>query len=114
MLGILTYLHVGIALVLILIVLIQGSKGSELGAAFGGGSQTVFGSSGGATFFTKLTAVVAVLFMCFSIILAKMSTNKAHDSVVPTQIEEIQKEAPAATIPAAKEAKENPPVDTKE
>jgi protein translocase SecG subunit len=40
-------IHIIIAIGLILIVLLQTGRGSDIGAAFGGGSsQTLFGSSG--------------------------------------------------------------------
>ena len=89
MLTLMITIHVLASLVLILIVLIQGGKGAEMGAAFGGSSQTVFGSSGGATFFTKLTTGAAIVFMLSSIILAKYSAHLSNKSVVPTDISEV-------------------------
>jgi preprotein translocase subunit SecG len=62
--------HLIVSLFLIVIVLIQGGKGSEMGAAFGGSSQTLFGARGAATFFSKLTTVAAVVFMLSSFLLA--------------------------------------------
>ena len=51
------------ALALIGLVLLQQGKGADVGAAFGSGSSgTVFGSSGGANFLTRLTTFFAVLF----------------------------------------------------
>ena len=48
------------ALALITLVLIQQGKGADVGAAFGSGSSnTVFGSSGGATAMTRLTTWLA-------------------------------------------------------
>ncbi|MGV8058455.1 MAG: preprotein translocase subunit SecG [Smithellaceae bacterium] len=38
-----------------------------MGAAFGGSSQTVFGSSGAGTFLGKMTAAVAIIFMLTSL-----------------------------------------------
>ena len=67
--------HVMVALFLIFIVLIQSGKGAELGAAFGGSSQTLFGSRGAATFFSKLTTIAAVAFMLTSLSLAIVSTK---------------------------------------
>ena len=63
MYSLLVILHVLACLVLIVIVLLQAGKGANMGAAFGGSSQTVFGSSGAGTFLGKLTAAIAVLFM---------------------------------------------------
>lgn len=68
--------HVLVSLFLIFIVLIQGGKGAEMGAAFGGGSsQTLFGGRGAATFLGKMTTVVAVVFMLTSLLLAIVSVK---------------------------------------
>ena len=67
--------HIMVAVFLIFIVLIQSGKGAELGAAFGGSSQTLFGSRGAATFFSKLTTIAAVVFMVTSLSLAIVSTK---------------------------------------
>jgi preprotein translocase subunit SecG len=71
----LTILHVIVCFFLIFIVLIQSSKGAELGAAFGGSSQTLFGSRGAATLFSKLTTISAVVFMVTSLLLAVASVK---------------------------------------
>jgi len=71
----LTILHVLVCFFLILIVLIQSSKGAEMGAAFGGSSQTIFGSRGAATVFSKLTTIAAVVFMMTSLLLAIASVR---------------------------------------
>jgi preprotein translocase subunit SecG len=64
-------LHVVNVILLIAVVLLQTGKGSEVGFAFGSGAaQTMFGSSGGKSFITNFTVVLAVLFMCTSIFLA--------------------------------------------
>lgn len=70
-----TVLHVTVCFFLIFIVLIQSSKGAELGAAFGGSSQTLFGSRGAATLFSKLTTIAAVVFMLTSLLLAVASVK---------------------------------------
>ncbi len=64
-----TILHVLACLILIMVVLLQAGKGANMGAAFGGSSQTVFGSSGAGTFLGKMTATVAIIFMLTSLIL---------------------------------------------
>jgi preprotein translocase subunit SecG len=53
--------HVIVCFFLIFIVLLQSGKGAELGAAFGGSNQTIFGSRGAATFLNKLTTVATVV-----------------------------------------------------
>lgn len=65
--------------VLVLVVLLQRGKGSDIGAALGGGgSNTVFGSRGAGNFLTKLTTGSAVIFMLTSLSLA-YSGNRASN-----------------------------------
>ncbi len=56
-------------LFLIVVVLLQTGKGADMGAVFGGGSQTLFGSSGAGNFLTHLTTATAIIFMLTSLIL---------------------------------------------
>ncbi|MCL5024276.1 MAG: preprotein translocase subunit SecG [Nitrospirae bacterium] len=72
----LTIIHLLVCFFLIFIVLIQSSKGAELGAAFGGSSQTLFGSRGAATLLSKLTTIAAVIFMLTSLFLAMIDVRK--------------------------------------
>src|ERR1051325_1968750 len=73
----LTILHVFVCLFLILVVLLQAGRGGGMGIAFGGGgSQTVFGSSGAGNFLTRLTSITAVIFMCTSLVLAHNSSQQ--------------------------------------
>lgn len=69
-------------LFLIGLILIQHGQGSEMGAAFGGASQTVFGSRGPATFLNKFTIIIAVMFLGSSIFLAQAARHKTAASVV--------------------------------
>jgi preprotein translocase subunit SecG len=69
-------IHILVCLALICIVLLQHGKGAGIGAAFGGSSQTVFGSTGAAPFLAKLTAVAAILFMITSLGLTFMGRQK--------------------------------------
>jgi preprotein translocase subunit SecG len=73
----LTVLHVIVCVFLILVVLLQAGKGGGMGIAFGGGgSQTVFGSSGAGNFLTRLTSITAVIFMVTSLALAHNSSQQ--------------------------------------
>ncbi len=47
-----------------------------MGAAFGGSSQTIFGSRGAATFLSKFTTIIAVVFMLSSLFLAILAVRK--------------------------------------
>jgi len=100
-------IHVIVCVCLIFIVLIQSSKGAELGAAFGGGSsQTLFGSRGAATFLNKLTTVVAIVFMITSLSLAILSTKRG--SVIPEKLS--PRSSPVRSLPdtASGPLRENP------
>jgi preprotein translocase subunit SecG len=74
---ILIYVYVIIAVMLIGAVLIQQGKGADMGASFGGGgSNTVFGSSGSGNFLTRTTAILATLFFVISLILGNQTADK--------------------------------------
>ncbi len=88
---ILLTIHILVCLALIGIVLLQGGKGAEVGAAFGAGaSNTIFGASGGQTFLGKMTTGAAVIFMLTSLALAIFWGQPGSQSVMPDQV------APAA------------------
>jgi preprotein translocase subunit SecG len=77
MLTAIAILHVLVSIALILIVLLQTGRGSEIGAAFGSGSsQTIFGSSGSSGFMTKLTTIAVVIFMVTSLVLAYFYSHR--------------------------------------
>jgi preprotein translocase subunit SecG len=78
----LTIIHVLVCFALISIVLLQHGKGAEMGAAFGGSSQTVFGSSGATTFLGKLTAGAAVIFMLTSLGLTYWASHRYKATIM--------------------------------
>ena len=69
--------HVIVCVALVLVVLMQSSKGEGLaGSAFGGGlSSSVFGGRGAASFLSKATTILAALFMLNCGALAVMSAK---------------------------------------
>jgi preprotein translocase subunit SecG len=77
MLTAIAIIHVVVSIALILIVLLQTGRGSEIGAAFGSGSsQTIFGSSGSSGFMTKLTTIAVAIFMITSLLLAYFYSHR--------------------------------------
>ena len=99
---VLVFLHIFVSIAMIGIVLLQSGKGAEMGASFGaGGSQTVFGASGGNTFMNRLTTGAAVIFMLTSLTLAHLSSSGSSNSIMSS------KSAPAA--PAQAPAKQAAP-----
>jgi preprotein translocase subunit SecG len=120
-------IHVIVCIALIMIVLLQTGKGSDMGAAFGGGSsQTLFGSTGASTFLTKATTAAAIIFMITSLGLAYMSGHRTGDSIMvetKTPIEQhakpeknlpvqepVQKEEATKTAPASEPEASQPDV----
>ena len=75
-------IHLIVCFLMIAAILLQAGKGAEIGAAFGGSSQTVFGSRGPGTFLSKVTVGAAIIFMLTSLSLALLSRNENTASTV--------------------------------
>jgi preprotein translocase subunit SecG len=95
-------LHVFVCLVLILVVLLQSSKGSGLAGAFGGagGGQTMFGGQETATFLSRLTTYLAIMFMVLSLLLAFLSARRTAPGARSIVREAAQQNQ--STVPAGK------------
>jgi preprotein translocase subunit SecG len=100
-------LHLIVSGILISMVLLQKGKGADIGAAFGGASQTIFGPRGAQSFLSKLTTGAAVIFMITSLTLAL--TTAKRSSVMEGVKQEQTQQAPvvplAPPVPAAPAAK---------
>jgi preprotein translocase subunit SecG len=99
--------HVLACVALVVIVLLQSGKGAEMGAAFGGASQTLFGGSGGSSFMSKLTTGAAVVFMITCILLSMTSKRGIHEgnslmNVSPPVTQQKAKPAAQPQVPAAR------------
>jgi len=76
-------IHVIVSLLIIITILLQPGKGGDLGSIFGGGtSESIFGSSGAVPFLTRVTRILAVLF-----ILSSLSTKKVTKSVISDTVQ---------------------------
>ncbi|GAB1262439.1 preprotein translocase subunit SecG [Aurantivibrio plasticivorans] len=121
--------HVIAAAAIIGLILLQQGKGASMGASFGAGaSQTVFGSQGSGNFFSRMTAMVAVVFFSTSFALAVIAKNAGEvsddlgipglnieESVVPADEDAVESTVPAATevesaVPTVEEAESAVPV----
>jgi preprotein translocase subunit SecG len=89
-----TIVHVTVCIVLILVVLLQAGKGANMGAVFGGSSQTIFGSSGPGTFLGKMTTGVAIIFMLTSFSLSYTASRKGSSLMEGASRPTAQKTAP--------------------
>ena len=94
MVYVLTFLHVVVSVILILVVLLQTGKRADLAGAFGGGgSQTAFGARGAGTALSKITTAAAILFMLTSLGLSILSSQSATPSG------SVLEEVPAPSAP---------------
>ncbi len=102
--------HVVVCLFLIGIVLLQHGKGADIGATFGGSSQSLFGTEGPVPLLNKVTTFSAVIFMVTSVALAYISTQKGSGSVMTeTAMEKTVQEQtkvvePTLVVPAEQES----------
>jgi len=117
-----------VCLVLVLVVLLQRGKGSDVGAALGGGGgNTIFGSRGAGNFLTKLTTGSAVIFMLTSLSLAYLGNQNSNPLDMGDGLLEIETpieddpDAPSAgdleeieDAPSANDLEEIPMPDTRE
>jgi preprotein translocase subunit SecG len=91
-----------------IIILLQQGKGADIGAVFGGSSQTVFGASGAGNALTKATWLLAVIFFSTSIFLAYASARRVSGSIFdrpfssgPASVMPATKPIPKSVVPAA-------------
>ena len=85
--NLLIFFYILISVSLILIILLQQGKGSDIGSAFGGGSSNaMFGSSSNSNPLTKVTAVLSAIFLVLSLSITYISRSNLDKE---TSIEEI-------------------------
>lgn len=88
--------HVLVCIALVLVVLMQSAKGEGLagGTAFGGGvTGAVFGGRGTASFLSRATTVLAIVFMINCGALAYMSAQGSARVATPGQTSTAQPES---------------------
>lgn len=84
----LTIAHVIVCLFLVGIVLLQHGKGADIGATFGGSSQSLFGTEGPLPLLNKITTAAAIIFMLTSVGLAYLSTENSSSTVMKSVVKE--------------------------
>jgi len=120
-------IYVVICIALIIAVLLQSAKGEGLAGAFGGGggvSGAVFGGRGAASFLSRATTVLAVLFMSMAIVLSFMGPgNGGGVTSGPSAVQQAGQQpvqtSPATEVPGTEPASSpateqlfNEPADT--
>jgi len=92
--GLIITFHILICFFIIFAILLQVGRGAELGAAFGSMGQAS-NQRGRASLMSKITSVMAMLFMLTSFLLT-YNTSLMQKSSVLTDVELTSEEAPAA------------------
>ena len=91
--GLITFVHVVVCAILIVVVLLQHGKSADIAATFGGlGSQTAFGPRGTATALSRLTTWCAIIFMLTSISLTIFASRKGGSNSI---MNDVKQSAPA-------------------
>jgi preprotein translocase subunit SecG len=122
MLFFITVLHIIVAITLVVLILLQDSKGGGVLGVGGGGANSLLGATGAQTLFAKMTRWVAVLFAVTCLYLTYSTSQSAKsvidgtvipsatssatpsESAVPAATTTDSAAAPAAATPATGEA----------
>ena len=110
------------SVILIIVVLLQFGKGAEAGLMTAAGSESIMSSSTRGNVMVKITAILAIIFLGNSILLARLQDTKFQKSLLdsekpvsrPLNTDAAQKAAtPAATTTPAPVAPAATPTTTK-
>ena len=90
-----------LAVVLVILVLLQQGKGSDLGSAFGGGSSnSMFGALGPSDFLGRLTYYIVAIWLILSMLLAYLYKTENSEVIFDAPlIEEAVEEGLSDEIP---------------
>ncbi len=91
MIAFLTIILIVSAVFLVIVILMQQGKGQEMGAVFGGSSQTIFGASGAGNFLTKTTAVLAIIFLGSAFLITYISAKQSNPIAIKSYIKKTAK-----------------------
>ena len=93
-----TILNVTLAIILVILVILQQGKGSDLGSAFGGGSSnSIFGAVGPSNFLGKITSIIAAIFLISCLAQAyflKQNNTQEIFDIEDSVVTDIEQEVP--------------------
>jgi preprotein translocase subunit SecG len=95
-------IHFIVTILLMVVILLQSSKGGGLAGVFGGGGAmgTVFGGRGVASFLSKVTTVLATIFLVLALLISYIDKGKAVDqSIVAEEMRKRRESSPASMLP---------------
>jgi preprotein translocase subunit SecG len=100
MYGIVLVLHVLICIFLVIVVLLQQTRGAGISSVFGGGgTDSLFGGKGATPFFVKLTSGLAIGFFITSLTLVLLSKRPAPRSAIERGLETETPVPPGTGVP---------------
>ena len=106
--NILLVVHLIVAVTIVILVLLQQGKASDMGASFGGGSsQSLFGARGSANFLSRMTSVLVTGFFISSLVLAFIYTQKGEENTVVTGSTVIQQTQSESDVPTVDDSTQN-------
>lgn len=73
------------SVILIIVVLLQFGKGAEAGLMTAAGSESIMSSSTRGNIMVKITAVLAIIFLGNSILLARLQDTKFQKSILDSE-----------------------------
>jgi len=103
---ILSVIHVFISALLVVVILLQSSKGGGLSGTFGGQASTaLFGARGTANVLTRLTQYLGAGFLLLSIVLSLLA---GRGYVVESVTQRVIATAPGAQLPSVEDLEYTP------
>lgn len=111
--GLLVSLFVIVCFFLVIIILVQQSKGGMGIGAMGGSTQMLFGGSGGQDIFQKITWVLVAIFMLGSLALSLMRSAEYHGTgryATRPRAVQVPQQLPTMPAPAAQPITPDPAV----
>jgi preprotein translocase subunit SecG len=100
MMDILLFIHIIIAVLLIIVILMQRSGSDGVSGLSGSNNMGVVSAKAASNFLTRSTVVLAALFLINAIILANLSSRKKPD--LASKINQIEEEQQGNSLPIAK------------
>lgn len=95
-------IHFIVTVLLMIVILLQSSKGGGLAGVFGGGGGmgAVFGGRGAASFLSKVTTVLATIFLGLALLISYIDKGKAGgQNIVQEELRNRTLSSPAAVLP---------------
>jgi len=92
-------LHVITSVLLVVVILMQASRGGGLSGTFGSATSTaIFGGRGAGSFLSKITVGLTIAFMALAVLISLINVPSGSTSIIGQRAED-QVTSPAAELP---------------